>query len=243
MFSPRTGKPRSWFIEEIGIPGCMLLFIVALECWFFDGYIVTPIFSLLALIILAFYLRPKPMIIWTFIYSTVSVLMLINPDFSLHGRFNFVFTTRMECATAIAGGFIAMLLCVFRARTQKGREQMLSLVKLIPQPFLISDEHAAVVFINDKAAGLLGAPGEMIMGGSLFSIFDFVAEKGTTIQRYAQSLDSETPRELVVEIKRRRKPGSTLRAAMLPVSGASGKFMLTMLSEPSPPPSEHSIAQ
>lgn len=226
--APEKAGPR--FLKEAAIPACVLLGIVIADHYFLPGATITPVCNFLAMGILALYLHPRLMVFWACCFIFSSLFMLNRPGFSQLGPPDRVLTAGTRSIGSIAGGVIAVLLCGNRWKASKSHVQLATLVRRLPVPFVLSDKNGTLLYISEEAGRLMNiAPGEAA-GQSYFALLFNLSEKGASIQRYVNLLDSEENKESSIDLRLLSCPDKSWRGTLMPVDMQAGRCLITVIA-------------
>jgi PAS domain-containing protein len=175
-------------------------------------------------------LKPVPMTLWAVAFLCSTLFVLMFPDFAMKGAVDVHANMFIRSIGAVTGAVLAVYLCIHRARLVKDHGQMLQLLKRMPVPFVLSDEHGEILFINEQAAALLKVASKDAVGDSFFSLLENVAEKGTSIQRYLSVFDTKSSQELVSKFRPRTNPDVLFNGHSILVETAGLRRMVTIIS-------------
>lgn len=224
-----SAKADSRFLMEAAIPGGVLFGIIIVDHFFLPGVIITPVCNFLAMGILALYLHPRVMVFWAVCFTCSTLFMLNKPDFSQHGPPNRMLATQSRSIGSLAGAAVAVLLCANRWKATKSHAQLAALVRRLPVPFVLSDKNGTLLYISEEAGRVMNiAPGDAA-GQSYFSLLFNLSEKGASIQRYVNLLDSDENKESSIELKLLGCPEKAWRGTLMPVDLQAGRCLITVI--------------
>jgi PAS domain-containing protein len=211
-------------------PVVALAGVLTVDHYYFSGVMLSPTCNFIALSILALRLKPRAMIFWALTFLSSTLFVLSHPEFAMQGALDTRANLFVRSIGAVTGALLALFLCVHRARLIKDHQQMLQLLERMPVPFVLSDEHGEVVFINEQASLLLNVEGKEAVGDSFFSLLENIAEKGKSIQGYLSVFDTKSSQELVGKFRPRTNPDILLNGHSMLVETAGSRRMVTILS-------------
>jgi PAS domain-containing protein len=226
-------KPGSRFLKVAAIPACVLFGIIVADHYFLRGATITPTCNFLAMGIFALYLHPRLMVFWACCFACSSLFMLNRPAFSQPGPFDKVLTTDSRSIGTVVGAVVAVLLCTNRWKASKSNAQLVTLVKRLPVPFVLSDKNGTLLYISDEAGHLMNVPPKEAAGQSYFALLFNLSEKGASIQRYVNLLDSAENKESIIELRLLSCPEKSWRGILMPVDLEVGRCLITVI-EPLP---------
>ena len=155
--------------------------------------------------------------------------MLTNPAFSLEGPANRMLTTETRSLGAVAGAVIAVLLCANRWKASKSYAQVAALLKGLPVAFVLSDKNGTLLYVSEEAWRLMDIPRGEAVGQSYFSLLFNLSEKGASVQRYMNLLDSDENKLSSVELGLRGSPNKSWHGTWMPVDLPSGRCLITVI--------------
>jgi PAS domain-containing protein len=226
-----AGKKNSnLMFWKLIFPAVAFVGVLVTDHWFFSGVMLAPTCNFIMLAILSMRLKPVPMFCWAVAFLCSTLFVLMFPDFAMKGAVDVHANIFIRSIGAVTGAVLAVYLCIHRARLMKDHGQMLQLLKRMPVPFVLSDEHGEILFINEQASALLKVTNKDAVGDSYFSLLENVAEKGTSIQRYLSVFDTKSSQELVSKFRPRTNSGVLLDGHSILVETAGLRRMVTIIS-------------
>jgi len=200
--------------------------------WLFDDYFfpatrLTPLMSLVSLTILAFLLRPREMAFWAASFSAfVAIRIYSDIKWPLPPG---DFTPYIRIIGFVVGSSITTVLCLYRIRLEGHAREIFNILSSLPIPVLVSDDSGTIVFTNDKAAILLRAKAEDLIGQSFFSLLISPTNQGRTIARYIEIIDSTAEGESRMPLKIRGRDDIKVTGSMALATFAGSKALITVL--------------
>lgn len=216
--------------RDLMLPACVLLAIIFIDHATTPGVTITPICNFLAMGIIALYLQPRLMYFWAACFTLSSFYMLMHPTFSAVGKPDYQVTDWVRSAGAVAGAIVALLLCLHRWKAVRGHEQLVSLVKRLPVPFVLSDKDGTLLYVSDDASKVMNIPVGEAVGQSYFSMLLNQSDKGAAIQKYVALVDSMEHRESSIELKLKNNPEKSWNGILTPVDLQLGRCLITVLA-------------
>lgn len=208
--------------------------------FFFGDITLAPLLAVVSLAALAFFLRPKAVLLCTPAFALLSFLLLtfwrhslVLPGFGdlpeVETLVGFGRGFVRSLTVLIAGGLCA-LLSLQREQLQKAVDETVAVMTALPLGVLISDSSGLISFANDRAAQILNVAMEKLLGSSYFSLLN--APEGNTIEKYAalSELPGENSGRLIMSL--RKEPHKRLAARMFCFKAASGRLVATVFDEP-----------
>ena len=208
---------------------CLLLLMILLEI--VTPATISPLMSMMAFGIFANRMRPGVVAFWVLIFSFTTLLFLTEPWLPTHPHDD-TMTAWIRFGTIFIGGMGAVVLSFDRSRIAEGFLQMISVLEKLPTPVIIADSQGSIVFMNNGALKLLDATAEEVRGASYFS-FVADAEKGRTVQRYLDFVDSKEPVLHNVYLKIQKPKPMEVHATLVSIEGNQIKLVATVFSETS----------
>ena len=188
---------------------------------------VSPLVSMLCFGVFAHRMRPAAVASWVIVFSLTTLLFLVHPwDASMPGEHS---TGFIRFWTVMVGGIGAVILSSDRNRITQGFLQAIRILEKLPVPVIISDSEGRIVYMNNDALELLDTTADAVRGASYFS-FVGAEEKGRTIQKYFDFVNSRQPvlHDVILQIK---KPAQLrIQAALVVIEGERTKLVATVLS-------------
>ena len=207
----------------LGLFGFMIVFEMATEAT------VSPLVSMICFGIFAHRMRPVTVACWVLVFSLTTLLFLTQPwDASMPGQHS---TGFIRFWTVMVGGVGAVILSCDRNRLAEGFLHTIRILEKLPAPVIVSDAEGSVVFMNDDALKLLDTTADAVRGASYFS---FVAseEKGRTIQKYFELVDSPQSALFDVVLQIRKPKPVTTEATLVVIKGGKTKLVATVFAIP-----------
>jgi PAS domain-containing protein len=223
----KNSNSRFW---NLVFPTVALVGVLVTDHIFFSGVMLTPTCNFIMLAILSMRLKPAPMFFWAAMFLCSTLFVLMFPEFAMKGPMDAHANMFIRSIGATTGAALAVFLCIHRSRLTKDHGQMLQLLKRMPVPFVLSDEHGEILFINEQASALLKVTNKDALGDSFFSLLENVAEKGTSIQRYLSVFDTKSSQELVSKFRPRTNPDALFNGHSILVETAGLRRMVTIIS-------------
>jgi len=217
-----------------------VFFLDRVAHFFLGDITLAPLLAVISLAALAFFLRPKAVLLCTPAFALLCFLLLtfwrhslVLPGFGdlpemetpvSYGR-GFV----RSLTVLIAGGLCA-LLSLQREQLQNAVDETVAVMTALPSGVLISDSSGLISFANDRAAQILNVAVENLLGSSYFSLLTL--PEGNTIEKYAalSELPGENSGRLMMSL--RKEPNKRLVAQMFCLKAASGRLVATVFDEP-----------
>ncbi|MCE9542904.1 MAG: PAS domain-containing protein [Verrucomicrobia bacterium] len=176
--SNKIKKTRANTIVLWSVPFAYLLIILAID-YCTPKTTVIPLLGVLGLMLMAFRLPSRVVIVGSVVYGLVVISIFLNPAYyhwmnhSSPQADNL--TAYMRSLTFIAAGAMAVLLSLSLEKLKETNQALNELLDSLPNPLLTSDENGKITFLN-KAAEKLIAIGQPPT--TLPSYFDLFAPKG-----------------------------------------------------------------
>lgn len=176
---------------------------------------VSGLLGLIALVCLAFILKPAEIAFWAVVFTTAFVSRLIwESDSGIQWSTIFV-----RSATVLLGGGVCVILSAFRVRLQASREDLLQVIMNLPVPALVADSDGVINLCNDRLISMFAASKDELIGNSFFNYFADPEHQGRAISRYVGWIDLGVAPEGEVTFDLRNSP----------VSRASGSVSICTL--------------
>jgi PAS domain-containing protein len=190
----------------------------------------SPVIGVIGLLIMALYVRPTMMVIWSIIYTIVVILSLLHPSFSMivnngiapsHPLTPYVRASTFMVSAALADG-----LCIFLNKLRVMFLEEREIINRFPLPVVVSDANGKIRYVNQLASSLLNFDSQIPVNQSFFDLFSPCDKRGATIAEYLHRVESGNPNKpLLLEFNRAPIFGHTQR-----MSAGSPKLLLTILS-------------
>jgi len=190
--------------------------------------VVSPLMSMLAFGFFAQRMRPPTVALWTAVYTIISFYFLLQPEGQLPLQGDDRMTAYIRCGTLGLAAIGALMLSLNRVRVAQSFLQTLTILDKLPAPVILSDCSGCIVFMNEDALALLQTTSEEALGSSYFT-FLIEGERGKSIQKYLDMVDSKQhePTDVVVRLKKPER--REIAATIVPVQSENMKLLATVL--------------
>jgi len=203
--------------------------------YFLGDLTLAPLLSTLGLAYLALSRGPGIILLWTPLFSVLSFLLLtfwrdwlpwgLTADFpSLPVSMGRAW---VRSGTVFSVGLLSSVLSQQRVSLQNSSEEMLAVVRSLPQGVLISDRMGRIVFANQKASQILQIPVEKLVTSSYFSLF--ARKEGNTAELYGQIAEQPHAEPLSVQLVSRQNPSQEWTAGLFSFRGPSDILLTTLI--------------
>ena len=198
-----------------------------------------PVLSVLCLAGLTFYLPPKQILIGTLGFVLVSFLLLTFWRYSFVPGGPFVAPDQksgfslaraaVRSVTVLLAGGLCALLGLQRERLQAAVSETVAVMTALPSGVLISNSSGLISFANERAARILDAKIEDLIGSSFFSLL--TSPEGNIIEKYSAlaEMPGEKSGRLIFHL--RKNPSVVLGARLFCLHSASGRLVATVFDE------------
>lgn len=191
----------------------------------------SPVIGVIGLLIMAFYVRPTMMVVWSIVYSIAIILSLLHPSFSIIVNSGFApshpLTPYVRASTFLVSATLADALCIFLNKLRVMFLEEREIVNRFPLPVVISDANGKIRYANQLAVSLLNFDSQMPVNQSFFDLFSPSDKRGATIADYLQRVESGNPTgPLLLEFHGKPIFGHTQR-----MSAGTPKLLLTILAD------------
>ena len=191
----------------------------------------SPVIGVIGLLIMAFYVRPTMMVIWSIIYTIVVILSLLHPSFSMIVNNGIApshpLTPYVRASTFMVSTTLADALCIFLNKLRVMFLEEREIINRFPLPVVISDASGKIRYVNQLASYLLNFDSQIPVNQSFFDLFSPSDKRGATISEYLHRVESANPNKpLLLEFHGAPIFGHTQR-----MSAGSPKLLLTILSD------------
>ena len=214
-------RPFEWINESV-IPFAYLVLVICLDRMT-GQTMMTPLFGIIGLMVLAFSLPPRSMIFWAVIYSLIVATIFLSPERLRFLNANAVNHTEMtpyvrSCTFTIAA-ILSLLLSVVLNRLKTSRGELQEILENLPVPVLISDDDGKIRFVNQIACEILAMPSVEVQG---YSFFDLLAPKefqGATIANYLARFNAQSSKDpLLLEYRGIKYKGQSHKKKLLMIA-------------------------
>lgn len=217
--------------RNVLIPGFALLCILWIDHKT-PGITVTPLFAGVAILILAFSLRPKWMIFWAIAYTGAVLAVLLLPVWGVLIGWSSppvnIATQYIRAFTFLATAALGVSFSLILSRQRRMATEFRILLEGMAVPILTSDRNGVILFMNKSMERLL----QIESGLAEVSYFDLLAphgRQGETIATYLGkfSVNGNSPHQsLAVEIR-----GKSYLARTSLMESISPPVMITMIHD------------
>ena len=207
-----------------GLAALLWIAMIALELWTLAT--ISPLISMLCFAFFAHRMRPGAVAGWVTVFSFTSLYFLLLPIGK--GVPADVTTAYIRFGTIFIGGIVAVLLSDDRIRIAESFLQTTNILEKLPVPVIVSDCHGCIVFMNNDALRLMNTTSDAVRGASYFS-FVTGAEKGKTVQRYFEFVDSKEPMLYDVMLQLQKPVPRQTHATLVAIDGKNAKLLATVL--------------
>jgi PAS domain-containing protein len=160
-------------IADVILPAAYLLIVMWLD-HITPHTTITPLFGIIGLLFMAFYLKPTWMIAWGGIYSVVVVGVFLLPHWGFLIQFvsppSDILTLYVRGGTFLIGAILAMKLCTTLSRLNKVEYDLAAIFDSFEDPIIASDHNGKIHYLNKSAEQISTAHGPMEVGSSFFDL-------------------------------------------------------------------------
>jgi len=228
MLRYRKSTPQRLLVETI-LPLLYLIIMVASDI-LLPVPTLSPVFGVIGLLLMAFYIRPTMMVIWSIIFAIVVTLSLLQPSFSIlvnngispsHPLTPYVRATTFMVSAILADG-----LCIFLNKLRVMYLEEREIINLFPLPVIVSDVNGRILFANQLALSLFDGESRFYENQCFFDLFSPIDKRGATIAEYLRRLETEKiTYPIPLEFQ-----GKPLFAHTQRMSAGSPKLLMTILT-------------
>lgn len=195
---------------------------------------ITPLFGIIGLFAMAFFLRPLWMIFWSVVYSGVVFCVFLLPAWGFFISWvspsSDPLTPYVRTGAFFAVAIMASRLCIALAKLSRTNSDLRGIFDRLSFPLIASDHNGRIRYLNEAAGGLLQGKPRLCEGDSIFELAP-KERRGKTIADYLRrfkSTDVFPSKPLELELQGRRHLGVTCL-----MESTSPKLLITMISSPS----------
>jgi PAS domain-containing protein len=160
-------------IADVILPAAYLLIVMWLD-HITPHTTITPLFGIIGLLFMAFYLKPTWMIAWGIIYSVVVVSVFLLPHWGFLFQFvsppSDILTLYVRGGTFLIGAVLAMKLCTTLSRLNKVEHDLSAIFDSFEDPIITSDHNGKIHYLNKSAEQIPTTYGTMEVGSSFFQL-------------------------------------------------------------------------
>ena len=204
----------------------LFLFVAMISIELLTRATVSPLISMLCFAYFAHRMRPWPVAGWVCVFSVTSLFFLFNPEEP--GKLIDHVTVYIRFATICVGGLGTILLSDRRIRIAESFLQSVNILEKLPVPVIVSDAHGCVIFMNNDALTLLDTTADAVRGATYFS-FVSAEEKGRTVQKYFEFVDSKEPLLQNIVLQLQKPVPRKTHATLVAIEGKNAKLLATVL--------------
>ena len=232
--SNKIKKTRANTIVLWSIPFAYLLIILAID-YFTPKTTVIPLLGVLGLMLMAFRLPFRVVIVGSVVYSLVVISVFLNPAY-YHWMNHSAprvddLTAYMRSLTFIAAGAMAVLLSLSLEKLKENNQELNELLDNLPNPLMTSDENGKIRFLNQAAKKIIMIGQQTNPLPSYFDLFAPKGLKGQLIANYLQIFKSNSLNvshsSLALEVNNQKAHGH----ARLMVSGPVALLVTRIVME------------
>ncbi|TAN38938.1 MAG: hypothetical protein EPN23_01470 [Verrucomicrobia bacterium] len=182
LFLKRWIGPIRWL--KIILPSLALVLILFIDHT--DAQVVvTPLFALICIALMALWFTPGMMAFWVVFYTGGVYFALFSGLMGPGGNS----TPLIRLSTFVISAVISLVLCWQRSLWKQAYERTQVMLQTSPFPVLLSDYSGNIVFANEQAARSLHCTVRDLANISYFTLFAFPEEQGKFIARYFEQFD------------------------------------------------------
>ena len=179
---------RKNYVQNYILPLFCLILIVVID-FFVTREILTPILSLLALMLMMNWCPPRLQLFWVAVYAGVVIFGSFGPFFTPHYELGAT-EGALRSASFIAAAFCTFGICMKRFRLKKGLRSTMDLIRALPLPVIASSNTGRILLANESAAALLGMSVEDLQHHSYYYVFAPPSKQGQLITNYLKFIDN-----------------------------------------------------
>lgn len=196
-----------------------------------SGVVVTPMLSVLLLLLFAFYVPPASL-------SMLAVLLTGVVYYAL--RYGQPFhpddpTDWMRLIVRISSFLSTSLLAIFfsayRLRSQRHLAQTFSILKQMPAPIIVSDAAGYITFANEAAAKFLGSSLRDIAGQQYVRIITSYQNEGDAMRSYIDFFENPIAHSEETLLLQREQGLYPISAKLICIGSSENRYLVTVLSE------------
>jgi len=227
--APAWGRCPPWLILGMVFLGDRM------SRYFLGDLTLAPLLSTLGLAYLALSYRPLKILAWTPFFAGLSFYLLTIGRDLLPSILNDAFASLpvsygrawVRSSTVLCVGILASILSRQRQTIQNSADEILSVIRSLPQGVLISDRVGRIVFANERASEILRMSAERLLASSYFSLF---AQKGgNTAELYSQISEQPHAEPMPVKFISRQDPSREWQVNLFSFRGPSEVLLATLL--------------
>jgi PAS domain-containing protein len=190
---------------------------------------ITPLFGIVGLLLMAYFLRPFWVVAWCTIYTGVVVAVFLMPVWGFFLRWvsppHDLLTPYVRTITFLVAAIMASRLSLYLNRLDKVTFDLGQIFDSLSSPLIASDHNGKIHYLNEAAKELLFRESKLEIGSSIFALAPKY-HQGKMIADYLQRFrDRSLEKPIEIEIDGVRLTGSTkLMESTLP------KLLITVIS-------------
>jgi PAS domain-containing protein len=135
---------------------------------------ITPLFGIIGILFMAFYLKPTWMIVWGGIYSVVVVSVILLPHWGFPIQFVSppadILTLYLRAGAFMIGAVLAMKFCITLSRLMKFEYDLAAIFDSFEDPIIASDHNGKIHYLNKSARKITSSKGTIQEGASFFEL-------------------------------------------------------------------------
>jgi PAS domain-containing protein len=198
---------------------------------------ILPLFGIVGLLLMAYFIRPLWVVFWCVIYTGAVVAVFLMPVWGFFLRWvsppHDLLTPYLRTITFVIASIMASRLSLSLNRLDKVTFDLIQIFDSLSSPLIASDHNGKIRYLNAAAQKLLTNAGRLEVGSSVFALAP-KDHQGRMIADYlARFRGASLSEPLEVEINGKRLSGSTKL-----MGSTSPKLLVTMVAAPDAPAKE-----
>lgn len=179
-------QPARWpfFLSWLVLPVLFTLAILVLEQETSTAITVTPMLSMILMLLLAFRLGPWQLI--PFVIAFTGAIYVSIHYMQPFDALSLVDWVRMglRVGSFLVASALAVLFSKSRCEAKARQDQTVAILTTLPMPVVISDALGSVIFANDEAVEFLKIPRGKLLGASYSRLLMTQQDEGTAMRDY-----------------------------------------------------------
>jgi hypothetical protein len=227
-FGPQLEDSPGWIIFWV-VPFAAPFVLFLIESYLIPVSFLMPLLLVVLLCYLAMRLPPKVVLMWTFAYvAIVIVLALVAPETR---QVSPAFRPLVRSGYILAGGATAFLLAAHRLQMKQSNAALFRLIALLPTSVIVSDVSGNVLLMNNECKKLLEGHVNQLADLSFFSAFTAREQQGREISKYVRYFEAGEEGPFPTVLQTRGERPLMLYATIAIMTVGLGRYAVTVIEK------------
>lgn len=224
----RSVSPKKMLLQGILVPLVYSIFAQTID-QFVPGVTLTPFFSIVFLLCMAFSFPPIAVFLGATVFSFSVFLSFVQYGNPLPNEVHNNTFVAVRMASFLTAEVVAVLFSVFRKRAASAQQATSAILSNIPVPILVSDATGVVSFANQKALQLLNMAESEILGQKWASLVMADCDEGTSTRTYVELFASYRTGDADLVLHPYNEHRKPIPARLLCLGSGGQRIMVTVL--------------